>query len=243
VPDPTLGANIVVSIHQPNLFPRVTTIAKLLLSDAYVPLTEVQFTQRDYQHRFRTTDRLNHEQARWTTVPVHLVNGQKTLLSDVRIVDPQACGSGLYNTLHYHYGTTQGWNIVSDCVSRICKAVAADNLVEANLISMNFMLELLNWPGSVMTDVVQPQCERSVRLARITKTVGGSTYLCGSGGKSYLDEGALRDVGVDVIYLDYSRLQNTLGPSWKSRSSIDLLCLSGLEDFHSTFEECQRRLT
>jgi len=243
VPDPTLSASHIVSIHQPNLFPRVTTITKLLLSSTYVPLTEVQFTQRDYQHRFRITDRLNHEQARWSTVPVHLVNGQKTLLPDVRIVDPQACGSGLFDTLYYHYGTTPGWNVVSDCVSRVCEAIAADNLVEANLISMNFMLELLNWSGSVITDVVQPQCERSMRLARITKTVGGSAYICGSGGKSYLDVGVLRAVGVGVISIDYSRLQNVLGPSWKSRSSIDLLCLSGPEVFRSTFEVCQRSVT
>lgn len=177
------------------------------------------------------------------TVPVHLVNGQKTLISDVRIVEPETSGTGLFNSLLYHYSATPGWDVASDYVSKVCKAITADNLIEANLISVKSMLELLNWPGSVITDVVQPQCERSMRLAQITRSVGGSVYICGSGGSNYLDDGALRDVGVDVIHLDYSMLQSVLGPSWESRSSIDLLCRSGLDNFHSTFEECQRILT
>lgn len=39
------------AIHQPNLFPRLSTLAKLFVADCWIVLDEVQFTCRDYQHR------------------------------------------------------------------------------------------------------------------------------------------------------------------------------------------------
>ncbi|WP_324603507.1 WbqC family protein [Streptomyces sp. SPB074] len=41
------------AIHQPNLFPRLPTLAKLFTADYWIVLDDVQFTRRDYQHRVR----------------------------------------------------------------------------------------------------------------------------------------------------------------------------------------------
>jgi hypothetical protein len=41
------------AIHQPNFFPRLSTIAKLYTADAWIILDDVQFARRDYQHRCR----------------------------------------------------------------------------------------------------------------------------------------------------------------------------------------------
>lgn len=41
------------AIHQPNLFPRLITLAKLFATDYWIVLDDVQFTRRDYQHRTR----------------------------------------------------------------------------------------------------------------------------------------------------------------------------------------------
>jgi len=39
------------AIHQPNFFPRLSTLAKLYAADVWVILDDVQFSRRDYQHR------------------------------------------------------------------------------------------------------------------------------------------------------------------------------------------------
>ncbi|WP_411977315.1 WbqC family protein [Streptomyces decoyicus] len=39
------------AIHQPNLFPRLSTLAKLFAADCWIVLDDVRFTRRDYQHR------------------------------------------------------------------------------------------------------------------------------------------------------------------------------------------------
>ena len=53
------------AIHQPNLLPRLTTLAKLFAADRWIVLDDVQFSRRDYQHRARLASRddpqLSHE--------------------------------------------------------------------------------------------------------------------------------------------------------------------------------------
>ncbi|WP_262505732.1 WbqC family protein [Streptomyces sp. TRM68367] len=51
----------VCAIHQPNLFPRLSTLAKLYAADRWIVLDDVQFARRDYQHRARI--------AAWTAPP------------------------------------------------------------------------------------------------------------------------------------------------------------------------------
>jgi hypothetical protein len=41
----------VCAIHQPNLFPRLATLAKLFSPDCWIVLDDVQFARRHYQHR------------------------------------------------------------------------------------------------------------------------------------------------------------------------------------------------
>jgi WbqC-like protein family len=44
-------SDLLCAIHQPNFFPRLSTLAKLFTADIWVILDDVQFTRRDYQHR------------------------------------------------------------------------------------------------------------------------------------------------------------------------------------------------
>lgn len=43
----------ICAIHQPNFLPRLSTVSKLLASDVWIVLDDVQFCRRDYQHRAR----------------------------------------------------------------------------------------------------------------------------------------------------------------------------------------------
>jgi WbqC-like protein family len=59
------------AIHQPNLFPRLSTLAKLYAADIWIVLDDVQFNHPDYQHRVRLAalDDLTRQQ--WPSLPVH----------------------------------------------------------------------------------------------------------------------------------------------------------------------------
>jgi hypothetical protein len=69
---------LLCAIHQPNFFPRLSTLAKLFTADIWIILDDVQFARHDYQHRCHLApvgdDRLPE---RWLTVPVHLPSGRR----------------------------------------------------------------------------------------------------------------------------------------------------------------------
>lgn len=53
---PDLPYGEVCAIHQPNLFPRLVTLAKLFAADYWIVLDDVQFAHRDY-HTARASPR------------------------------------------------------------------------------------------------------------------------------------------------------------------------------------------
>jgi hypothetical protein len=63
------------------------------------------------------------------------------------------------------------------------------------------LLELLHWPGTVVrsSDFVV-SADRSTRLADLSRAVGATTYLCGTGGANYLRPDLFDERDIDVIY-------------------------------------------
>ncbi|MFD4769906.1 WbqC family protein [Streptomyces niveus] len=90
------------AIHQPNLFPRLTTLAKLFAADYWIVLDDVQFTRRDYQHRARLGALEEPDRRQWLTVPTHLPHGRRTLIRDALIDDPGRARRSTAGMLRQH---------------------------------------------------------------------------------------------------------------------------------------------
>jgi hypothetical protein len=96
--------DLLCAIHQPNFFPRLSTLAKLFTADIWVILDDVQFARRDYQHRCRlpaVADAGLPE--RWLTVPVRLPAGRATLIKDVEMADPFLAARSVTTILRQYY--------------------------------------------------------------------------------------------------------------------------------------------
>ena len=76
-----------VAIHQPNLFPRLSTLAKLFAADCWIVLDDVQFARRDFQHRARLAAMSGSAQRQWLSLPTHLPHGRSTLIRDAVLAD------------------------------------------------------------------------------------------------------------------------------------------------------------
>ncbi len=110
-PDPPRGG--VCAIHQPNLFPRLSTLAKLYAADRWI-VDDVQFARRDYQHRARLADLDEPARQQWLTLPTHLPQGRSTLISQARLVDPQRSRKTVQLLVRQYYGRSPHWKAVSD---------------------------------------------------------------------------------------------------------------------------------
>ncbi|MGW7053480.1 WbqC family protein [Streptomyces sp. NPDC054887] len=56
-------------MHQPNLVPRLTTLAKLFAADTWIVLDDVRFTRCDYQHHTRLAVLSDPDRTWWLSNP------------------------------------------------------------------------------------------------------------------------------------------------------------------------------
>ena len=189
------------AIHQPNLFPRLSTLAKLHAADVWVVLDNVQFTRGAYQQRCRLADTSDPSRQQWLTVPVHLPQGRATQINQVRVADPAATRHRIHRLLQQYYGRGPHWPEFQDALLQVLATLdATDRLADLTEASTRALLTILQWQGDTRHSSQLPaRSDRSHRLADLTRAVGASTYLCGTGGARYLDQRPFANHGLPVI--------------------------------------------
>ncbi|MGW0858587.1 WbqC family protein [Streptomyces sp. NPDC002690] len=176
------------AIHQPNVFPRLTTLAKLFAADYWIVLDDVQFTRRDYQHRACLADLDDPNRQQWLTLPTHLPNGRPTLIRDARIDDPDLARRRTAGMLRQQYGASPHWPALAQILDPVLDAFTTSRTATVAEMSTRVLLDLLGWPGQILTSSRLPsRAGRSVRLADLAAATGARAYLCGTGGMTYLD--------------------------------------------------------
>ncbi|MQA87250.1 MAG: hypothetical protein GEV03_22135 [Streptosporangiales bacterium] len=177
------------AIHQPNFFPRLSTLAKLFASDVWVVLDDVQFARRDYQHRCRLAALADVDHQQWLTLPVHLPYGRATTIRDVRVIDPGRNRRRVARLLQHYYGRSPHWPALQEPLRKVLEVLdSTDRLADISEVSTRALLDLLGWPGSLRrSSQFSVRHEKSERLADLTCAVGATTYLHGTGGAKYLN--------------------------------------------------------
>jgi hypothetical protein len=191
----------VCAIHQPNLFPRLSTLAKLFAAHYWIVLDDVQFTRRDYQHRARLAALEDPQRQRWLSIPTHLPFGRQTAIRDALLVEPARSRRRTEQMLQQHYRSSQHWPAFRRELSVILDLFAAtDKTAEITEASTRLLLGLLGWEGQVFrSSRLTARRGRSQRLADLAAVTGARTYLCGTGGLKYLETGLFIARGIDVI--------------------------------------------
>ncbi|WP_439681836.1 WbqC family protein [Embleya sp. MST-111070] len=179
----------VCAIHQPNLFPRLSTLAKIHAADRWIVYDDVQHTARDYQHRCLLPDPVDPARRRWLTLPIHRPQGRATLIRELRLVDPPAARKRAEGMLRHHYGRNPYWADVEPAIDEILQLLAqTHHLAEVAEASTRTLLRLLDWQGTALrSSETTARGGRSERLARLTIEAGCDTYLHGIAGGRYMD--------------------------------------------------------
>lgn len=189
------------AIHQPNLFPRLSTLAKLFAADCWIVLDDVQFARRDYQHRTRLAAIDLPQQRQWLTLPTHLPQGRATIIREARIADPIRSRSRVTHMLSQHYRGSPFWPALRVELSAVTDEFATtDRTARVAEASTRLLLQLLGWKGKVLRSsqfAVRP--DRSLRLVDLALAANAGGYLCGTGGMKYLRAEPFVGHGVAVI--------------------------------------------
>ncbi|MFJ7274208.1 WbqC family protein [Kitasatospora sp. NPDC098663] len=187
------------AIHQPNLFPRLSTLAKLFAADVWIVLDDVQFARRDYQHRARI-GALHEDTTRWLSLPTHLPNGRATLIRDARLTDPARSRRQLEDILRDQYRTSPFWPLFTEQLGPVLDLFRiADRTAEITKASTLLLLGALGWSGRVVrSSDLAAGTGRTERLVDLCRAIGAGTYLCGTGGTQYIEPDRFADAGISV---------------------------------------------
>ncbi|MHB9753194.1 WbqC family protein [Streptomyces sp. BYX5S] len=203
-PDPSLQLprpGGLCAIHQPNWFPRLSTLAKLYAADYWIVLDDVQFARRDYQHRARLAALDDPTRWQWLSLPTHLPQGRGTAIKDALLVDPVRSRRRTARMLQQHYGASPHWPLLRDALDPVLNLFEVGgrtaDVAEASTL---LVLRLLGWEGRILRSSRLPSRPgRSQRLADLAVLTGASAYLCGTGGMTYLQTEPFTERGVEVI--------------------------------------------
>src|SRR5262249_23355271 len=149
---------------------------------------DVQFAARDYQHRCRLGRLGDPSTNQWLSLSVHRPNGRNSRLDQIRIVDHPMCQRRMAPLLQPYYGPSSHWPMFREHLQPLIDLMTeTDRLVDITETSTRLLLQIVGWPGRVLRSSELPARDgRSERLADLTVATGGTTYLCGTGGRRYL---------------------------------------------------------
>jgi hypothetical protein len=215
---------MIVYVHQPEYIPWLGFFDKLARCDTYVIYDDAQYQHGGFHNRNRIRTPQGWE---WLTVPIS--HGHPQIIKDVKIAGDQWKKKQLDRITQYYEKTPyfkEYYPIIRDAIS-----FDHELLIDLDLDLIKAIAELLDIKAKMMRSSEFPYLGngKNEKLVSMCKFLGADTYLCGSGGKCYVDETLFSQAQIAVQWHSYQH------PTYKQRfegfqpnmSIIDLLFNEG----------------
>ncbi|MFD0274667.1 WbqC family protein [Kitasatospora sp. NPDC127111] len=232
---PVASAGPVCAIHQPNLLPRLSTVAKIFAADVWIVLDDVQHNRRDYQHRARLGF-LHGQATRWLSLPTHLPAGRATLIRNARLVNPAGSRRRVEGVLREQYRASPFWPLFAEQLRPMLDLFdVTDRTAEITQASTMLLLDTLGWTGQVVRSSELPAgAGRTQRLVDLCRAVGADTYLCGTGGSRYVEPGRFAGAGIELRW--FAAPGTGVWADSRSVSAVHALLLQGSAEVRQHLE-------
>lgn len=194
---------MIVSVHQPNLFPWLGYFDKILKSDVFIFLDDAQFPKANALWVNRVYCMINNEK-KWLTIPVNRKYNGVRQINEIYLDDQRNWWVKLEKQLFFSYKKhaffeeVMPW-VVSTLNTSETMMSAFNEQIILDLIT-RFNLSKVKVMKSSDLNVKGVSNERLVNLAN---TVGAGTYLCGDGATGYIEENFFKESGVQLVFQRY----------------------------------------
>lgn len=178
-----------VAIHQPNFCPWLGFFAKILRSDCFVLLDDVQFSKNSWTNRVRIKTPRG---AQWLSVPVLTAGRFGQRINEVETNNGIRWRQKLCRSIEMNYTRAPHFRA---CFPAIETAVlnASLNLCSLNIRLIETVVGMLDLDVRFIRSSALPSAGRQTdRLVSIVGAVNGSVYLSGDGAEYQEDDKFLR---------------------------------------------------
>ncbi|MBV6410845.1 MAG: WbqC family protein [Burkholderiales bacterium] len=192
---------MLVGIHQPAYLPWLGLIEKIALCDCFIVLDTVQYNARSFQHR--TLYSTNSGTA-YLSLSVnskgHQVFGTK--IGEVTLADKRIPKTHLA-TLQHRYGKRPGWSLLSPELEAI---LSQDwhRLLDLDMALMELTLRHFGIRTKLLlASAVEAEGSKGDLMLSLVRSVGGTSYLSGSGSRAYIVPEKFADAGIDLYWQSF----------------------------------------
>ena len=224
---PTMGR---VVIHQPNLFPRLKVLQKIVRGHVWVVLDDVQYMAQEWQNRARIRPLRRPTHEFWITLPVHRPNGRNSLIKDIEFSESEYNIDKVCRSIESAYGRSIYWNWI-DAYLREVTDVDTVRLLDFCVRSVVVCLRLLGMSRFLLqSSELRVETTGTTRLVDICKRVNGVRYVAGSGSQAYLDEDQFKCANIGLERQDWIAplmLEKTFSLTWRNISFLDFVARYG----------------
>lgn len=215
-----------VVIHQPDFLPYLGFFNRLLHSDLFVILNDVQFLRRGWHHRdmIKTKDG-----EKWITLGIKKAP-QNTQINEIYLNDENWQEQHL-NLIKQSYAKAKYFEEIFPFIEKLYSQ-KYEKMIDINLASIKMLLELFDINIEIIFSIKFNLNSKSNQLlVDLLKRVGATHYLSGIGAKDYYDNKPFEEANIKVLWQDfkhpvYPQLHGEFIPYL---SSIDLLFNCGIE--------------
>lgn len=211
-----------IGIHQPESIPYPGFFNKMMNSDIFVILDNVQFKKNNFQNR----NRIWNNGLKWLTIPVILEGHMTSTIRDMKISDTVDWRTRNLNQIEGAYRKSIYYDSIMPIIREIHK-YSGDSLFEFNMTFIKYFKELLDIETEIVfSSDLHVNSHKSDLVLDICESLNADTYLCGSGGRDYLDKEKFKEKGIEVLYQSMTPVgkdesQSTLKDPYLS--TLDLL--------------------
>ena len=174
-----------VTIHQPEHFPYMGFFQKISASDVFIVLDDVKFKKNNFQNRNRIKTLAGNDD--WITVHVEKRANSKDI-KDVSVSSEPRWRKKLLKKIYQNFKFD-----ASEFYSH-------EKLIDINMAGIRWAFDKINMKVPVVfSSELQVSGSKSVFLANLVRSVGGTKYISGQGGKNYLDLSPFGDIEVEFF--------------------------------------------
>ena len=233
-----MNNDIIVGSHQPHFFPWLGYLDKMAKSDIFIINDIAQLETKSPLTRNRIIDERG--AVRYLNVPIKKTGHTQVSNNQILLSDWNSSKERILGILINSYRKAPFFN---EIISNVRCIFENDYkyLFEIDMATIEMFRESfdINTPVIINSTLnVDSSDSKSEAICKKVKAVGGSIYLSGLGGKSYLEDEVFTESGIKVIYQDFSYpiySQHNSSEFIPNLSALDLLFNCGVEQSRSIF--------
>ena len=228
-----------VVIHQPDFLSYIGFFHRLLKSDLYVVLDDVQFVTGTSQSWMNRDKIKTQNGEKWLTVSVNK-SSMNTNINEVSINYTFDWQKQNIELIKQNYKKAEFFDEIFPYMQNLYEN-RFDKLADFNMASIRMLNNLfdINIP-IVFSSELKTTKTKSERLVEILTQVGATHYLSGIGAKAYHQDEPFLEAGIEVLWQEFKHptYKQLHGDFIPYLSSIDLLFNCGMEKSREILRGC-----